>query len=240
MFSTTLAKFYRTCFTASISLLILSTAAFGQTNQDAVLKKLNTLRDDYVARIKAAGFTPRLSPPKIILDNPRSFGKFDDEANVLHTCDWHTLPQPGKDYFNGFAAQLGQGLTGEKFFDLAVHQWIFIHELGHWWRACQQVTAPPYQNEKAANRLDAAYWSEKSPEFYRFMLLVFQSVVNHGPSPVPAGRDKEKYLNDNYDKLPGGAAYSWYQSIMIIEVSKEKPFETFRESVKLAGKPLTR
>jgi hypothetical protein len=65
------------------------------------------------------------------------------------------------------------------------------------------------------------------------MLSVFQGLIDHRPSPVPAGISKEKYLDDNYQNLPGGDAYSWYQSIMIVEVSKEKPFETFKQAIQL-------
>ncbi len=227
-------------FTAILLLSFLtgSHVMFAQTHKDSVMTELNTLRDDYVGKIKKLGFKPRLNVPPIVLDNPRSFGNYDDEKNILHTCDWKTLPKDAKDYFNGFAQQFGQGLTGEKFFNLAVYKWIFIHELSHWWRACQKQTAEPYENEKAANRIDATYWHEKAPEFYQFMLLVFNHVLKTTPNPVPAGQKKEKYLNDNYQKLPGGAAYSWYQSIMIVEVSKENPFETFKQAVELAGKPL--
>ena len=63
-------------------------------------------------------------------------------------------------------------------------------------------------------------------------------MVDNSPSPVPPGQPKEKYLNDNYQKLPGGQAYSWYQSIMIIEVSHELPPITFEEAVKNSGKEL--
>jgi hypothetical protein len=222
----------------SILLLISNHIIKAQTHEDSVKVELNALRDDYISKIEKLGFKPRLKIPPIVLDNPRSFGNYDDTLNVIHTCNWNTLPQDGKDFFNGFAQHLGQGLTGEKFFRLAVYKWIFIHELSHWWRACQQQTADPYENEKAANRIDAAYWHDKEPEFYQFMLLVFNDVLKNTPNPVPAGQQKEKYLNDNYQKLPGGSAYTWYQSIIIVEVSKEVPFETFKQAVENSGKPL--
>ena len=126
-------------------------------------------------------------------------------------------------------------MTGEKFFQMAVYQWIFVHELGHWWRACQHETAEPYESEKGANRLATAYWRDRDPAFYTFMLSVFQGVLDHQPSPVPPGRQKEQYLNENYNSLPGGAAYSWYQSVMIVEVSKETPL-SFAQAAKRNGK----
>jgi len=206
--------------------------------QDSVMTKLVALQADYVGKIKAMGYMPSLKVPEILLDNPRSFGNYDDSLNVVHTGDWQTSPPEIQKMFGNFAASTGSGMSGEKFFELAVHQWIFIHELSHWWRACQHVTADPYENEKAANRIASAYWNDRDPAFYNFMVKFFQGLVDHMPSPVPAGQPKEKYLNDNYQKLPGGAAYSWYQSVMIIEVNKEKPLETFKQAVALAGKPL--
>jgi hypothetical protein len=210
-----------------------------QQHTDSLMKKLTALRDDYVNKIKALGYTPSLPPPEIVIDNPRSFGNYD-EKNVLHTSDWNTLPPEVHDIFGNFAKNIGNGMTAEKFFNLAVYQWIFVHELGHWWRTCQHIEADPYQEEKGANRIASAYWKERDPAFYQLMLGVFQGVIAHHPSPVPAGVSKEQFLKDNYDKLPGGADYSWYQSIMIIEVSKENPFETFKQAIQLAGKPLNK
>lgn len=213
---------------------ILSPVIRGQTSNDSIVRRQTALRDDYINKIKAVGFTPSLKPPPIVLNNPRSWGNYDDSANIIETCDWKTLPPEQKAVFAAFANKAGNGMTAERFFQLAVYQWIFVHEISHWWRACQHQTAEPYENEKAANRLASAYWRQRDSSFYRFMLGVFKGVVENSPSPVPPGQAKEKYLNDNYQKLPGGQAYSWYQSIMIIEVSQEIPV-SFEEAVKNSG-----
>lgn len=227
-----------------VALLLLAaglfTAAFGQSKiaPDTTLPQLTAFRDAFVGRIEAMGYTPSLAAPPIVMDNPRSWGNYDDSANVLHTCDWATLPQEQKAVFESFAQQSGHGMTGRSFFNQVVYKWIFTHELGHWWRKCQAQVAKPYAEEKAANRIAAAYWHEADLGFYTFMVSVFQGMIDHVPSPVPAGREKEKYLNDNYQNLPGGQSYSWYQSIMNVEVNHERPFETFRQAVQHAGNPL--
>jgi hypothetical protein len=229
---------------AFIAILLLAagmfTAAFGQSRlpADTTLPQLQAFRDAFVQRIKTLGYTPSLPAPPIVMDNPRSWGNYDDSTNILHTCDWSTLPQEQKAVFENFAQQSGHGMTGKSFFNQAVYKWIFTHELGHWWRKCQHQVALPYAEEKAANRIAAAYWQGADPAFYTFMVSVFQGMVDHTPSPVPAGQEKEKYLNDNYQNLPGGRAYSWYQSIMNVEVSHEKPFETFKQAIQNAGNPL--
>ena len=77
---------------------------------------------------------PGLPPPKIVLDNPRSFGKYDSAENILHTTDWQTLPAEAKKIFINLAKQQANGTTAEDVFEKGSHNWIFIHELGHWWR----------------------------------------------------------------------------------------------------------
>jgi hypothetical protein len=219
-------------------LSVIITTVQAQQSKQAIMAKLSALQDDFTHKIAEMGYKHSLKYPPIVLDNPRSFGNYGDSTNVLHTGYWPTLPAEDKAAFTNIAKNAGKGISTERFFELVVHQWIFVHELGHWWRACQHVTADPYENEKAANRIAAAYWNARDPAFYKFMLNIFSNVIEHRPSPVPAGISKEKYLKDNYNKLPGGAAYSWYQSIMNVEIGKEKPFETFKQAVAMAGKRL--
>ena len=57
----------------------------------------------------------RLNPPQIVMDNPSSFGNYNDTTNTLHTCDWNTLPPNGRAVFDGFAVNMGHGMTGETF-----------------------------------------------------------------------------------------------------------------------------
>ncbi len=59
----------------------------------------------------------------------------------------------------------------------------------------------------AGNRIAIAYWREQDSSLMNFQLGVFQHFVNSFPSPVPLGQSKEDYLNNNYDKLPGGPDY---------------------------------
>jgi hypothetical protein len=219
-----------------LCMIVLAPGVRAQTSKDSIIARQTALRDEFINKIKAIGLTPNLAAPAIVVDNPRSWGNYDDSANIVETCDWSTLPAEQRAVFANFAEKRGNGMTGEQFFRLSVYQWIFVHELSHWWRACQHETAAPYENEKAANRLASAYWRQRDPSFYQFMLSVFKAVVDTRPSPVPPGQSKEKYLDDNYQNLPGGAAYSWYQSIMIVEVSQETPPATFEQAVRNNGK----
>jgi hypothetical protein len=223
-----------------IIFMMVTSVARAQTAKDSALVKLVALRDDYISKINAFGKKPSLKAPGIVLDNPFSFGNYDDKTNILHIGDWGTLPPEGKAYFNNFAAMVGGGMTGEGFFELGVHQWIFVHELSHWWRACEHQTANHYEDEKGANRIATAFWRERDPAFYQLVLGIFKGIVDHSPNPVPAGQTKEHYLEEIYNdpNTLSGPIYSWYQSTMIVEISEEAPVETFKQAIDHAGKPL--
>ena len=217
-------------------LLLLALLNLVGRAQDSIVVRQTALRDDYVNKVKALGLTPSLVPPPVVVSNPPSWGNYDDSANIIETCNWQTLPQEGKAVFENFAVMHGDGMTGERFFQLSVYQWIFVHEVSHWWRKCQHMESSHYEEEKAANRLATAYWRDRDPAFYQFMLSVFKGVLAHRPSPVPAGVSKESYFNEHYNNLPGGPAYSWYQSVMIVEVSEETPALSFAQAVRSGGK----
>lgn len=223
-----------------ITLLFITTLALFHPTikaQNAEIgARLTALRDNFVADIKSFGYNTSLLPPEIVLDNPKSFGNYDDSANVLHTTgDWQTLPQQLKDFFNHLANGKDSSDDGKDFFEKATHKWVFIHELGHWWRACEKQKALPYQEELGANRIAVAYWREKDPAFMNWQLEVFKNIVNHFPNPVPPDESKEKYFNDNYNTLAGQQAYIYFQAEMIIQAYNEKPFITFKIAVANAG-----
>lgn len=202
---------------------------------DTTLQRVTILQSNFVNEIKSFGYKPRLQPPQIVIDNPRSFGNYDDSLNILHSSEWMAQPNEAKAFFNALAKPLGGGETGEDVFNKAAHKWIFIHEMGHWWRTSQKMDTLPYDEETAANRIAIAYWREHDPEFMNFMMRIFQNVVNTLPNPVPAGQSERDYFNKNYNALPGGDAYSWYQSEMIVNAYKEKPVLSFKQAVTNAG-----
>ena len=211
-----------------------NTNGSGQTNADAEAEKtkLIALRNDFIARIEAAGYHPSLKPPEIIMDNPPSFGNYDDSTNTLHTSDWKTLPDEDKERFT--RAGKRYGYAGEDYFESSAHRWIFIHELGHWWRACQHQVTDNYSSEMAADRIDIAYWRETDTAYSAFSKRRFEDYLKFMPNPVPAGEDKKKYLNENYGKLPV-PVYIWYQATMIVDGYSETPVATFKQSISRAG-----
>ena len=118
-------------------------------------------------------------------------------------------------------------------FDVA-HQWIFIHELGHWWQACSggNEGRSHYQVEYGANRIALAYWREVNSQIAETMRPVFQAVVDHAPNPVPPGQSVEDYFNANYETLGPSPVYPWFMSRMNLAAFDEKPAPTFSAALK--------
>lgn len=213
-----------------------SLPAGNATADAATLQQLTALRDDFIGRIKSQGLAPRLAPPAIQMDNPPSFGNYENDTNVLHTGNWRTLPPALQEVFSHQAQAAANGKSGEWMFEQAAHRWIFVHELGHWWRTCQNQKADPYQDEAAANRIALAYWRERDPDLVAYTLMKFRRYVDDIPNPVPPGQSKETYLNEHYDSLGGQRAYTWYQAGMVLDVAGESPNLTFHEAITWAGK----
>jgi hypothetical protein len=193
------------------ALLAGSTGAYAQaaaaseanaSSNNTVMVQLMTLRDSFVNQIKTEGFQPSLPAPRIILDNPPSYGNYEDAGNILHIAIWTALKPEQQARFSRLALIMGGEQTGEQAFEESVHQWVFIHELSHWWQACQRKPGENhYSVEYGANRIAASYWQLKDPAFMdrtaKRMAMVWPTM----PNPVPEGQAEEKYFNENYEKL---------------------------------------
>jgi hypothetical protein len=147
--------------------LVASAEAQAQTtSNDALRVQLTALRDSFVDAINAAGFKPSIEPPQIALDNPPSFGRYDSGANLLHIAAWSEIEPDGEGRFARLKSVLNDPRSQEAIFDDSVNHWILIHELGHWWQACQhKEDGEHYALEYGANRIAAAYWRMKDPGY---------------------------------------------------------------------------
>jgi len=201
--------------------------------QAATLAKATVRRDAIIERIHAAGFTCPIAPPTISIEDVPSFGQYDDAKNTLRISDWMVLRPEEKAFFVQLAGPGAEDAAVRAVFEKAAHGWIFVHEMGHWWQACRGFIADHshYQVEYGANRIALAYWRETDPEIVKLMMSLFHGVLDHAPSPVPAGQDAEAYFDRNYETLGPSPAYPWFQSHMGVALEEEKPAPTFAEAL---------
>lgn len=202
------------------------------SSSDVKMAQLVALRKDFIQTINAEGFRSSLPPPTIVLDNPPSYGNYEDEKNVLHIAIWSSLSAEQRARFARLAGLLGGGKTGEEAFEDGVHHWVFIHELSHWWQACQhKTTENHYSVEYGANRIAAAYWRLKDPAFMERTEKKMTTVIATMSQPVPEDQSPEKYFNENYEKLGPTPAYIWFQYSMVVKVQNEKPLPSLQQAL---------
>ena len=200
---------------------------------NATLAKATAVRDAFVARIHADGFSCPIPVPTIQVEDVPSFGQYNDKTNVIRTSDWTLLNPQERAFFFHLAGSGAKEMDVRTLFDKGAHGWIFIHELGHWWQACRNANSKsgPYQVEYGADRISLAYWREADPSVVVTMMPIFRSVLDHSPNPVPAGEDVEAYFNKHYQELGPSPAYPWFQSRMNVAAYEEKPAPTLAQSL---------
>ena len=200
-------------------------------SDEAAMAKLTALRDAFIEQIKAEGFQPSLPPPEIVLDNPPSFGRYEGGKNILHIAVWTAMGPEDQARFTRIAGILSPGKTGEQEFEDAVHRWLFIHELSHWWQAGQhKAGATHYSFEYGTDRIAAAYWRSKDPAFMENTakrMAAIRSIMN---DPVPPAQSQEDFFNKNYRDL-SSTNYRWFQYTMVLNAQAEKPSPSFKQTL---------
>jgi hypothetical protein len=209
-----------------------ATPATNSSSNEAVMARLTALRNSFIRQIKAEGFKPSLPPPKIVLDNPPSYGRYENDQNTLHIAAWSALEPDQQARFERLAAAIGGQQTGEQQFEESIHHWVFIHELSHWWQACQhKISNDHYAVEYGANRVAAAYWRLKDPALMARTEKRISGVQSVRTSPVPDGKDEKQYFNQNYAELAPTRDYIWFQYSMVLKAQAEKPLPTLKQAL---------
>ena len=92
---------------ASIYCMVATTALFAQApisqtqerEGSATLSKATAVRDAFVARIHADGFSCPIPVPTILVEDVPSFGQYDDKTNIIRTSDWTFLNPQERAFF---------------------------------------------------------------------------------------------------------------------------------------------
>ncbi len=206
----------------------------------ATLAEVTATRDAFVARIHSLGLSCPIAVPQIVVEDVPSYGQYNDESNTLRTSDWSVLNPEEKAFAFRIAPPGATEATARATFQDVTHRWIFIHEMGHWWQACQKLGTSagraPYGIEYEADRIAMAYWNGVDPTLPAKMVTIAQSVIDHVPNPVPAGQAVAPYFNANYETLGPSPAYPWFQARMIVDCGKETPKPSLAQALVLGKK----
>ncbi len=217
----------------------LTFAQAGATDANAAApaesQTLTNLRDAFVKKLAAAGGKCPIAPPKLLLQNVKSWGNYDPDTNTLTTPLWSQLGDADKSLFLRMAGPNATDDAAHTEFETGIHHWVFIHEMGHWAQTCMGSAKGEshYRVEYGANRIALAYWRERDPALIEHMIVRFRRILQR-PSPVPEGQTAEEYFNANYEKLAGTPAYTWFQAQMVNAAYEEKPEPSFQKAVGIA------
>ena len=192
-------------------------------SDEAVVARLTVLRDAFVEHVGEVGYKA-CTAPVIELGDPPSFGNYVAERNTLLIGAWSHLSAEEQRGFEDMARRIGPEAAARSLFENGTYRWVFVHELGHWWQACQHKMRPhTYAAENGANRIALAYWHEEDPPFAGGIVRGFRNLVNSRPSPVPAGQSPQKYLDAHYQSILRSDDYVWFQGRMIADLAEHAP-----------------
>jgi hypothetical protein len=197
-------------------------------NEAAVMK----LRDDFTTQVTHVGVKCPIGLPKLLFQNVKSWGNYDPDKNTLTTPLWGEWGDDEKSIFTRLAGPNATEEAAHAEFEMGIHHWVFVHEMGHWTQTCRNLNRGQshYSIEYGANRIALA-WRKRDPAVAEHMIAVFQSVLKNRPSPVPQGQSVEAFFNENYEQLAGTSAYTWFQAEMVDAASKEQPAPSFLRTV---------
>lgn len=199
----------------------------------ATRKSLTALRDDFVAGAMKSGLPCAIKPPRIVVHDVPSYGSYDPDDNTLTSPAWSQLSAEEQSLFYRALGPKAKAEDARAEFELGVHHWVIVHELGHWWEACRGVVdhGDHYDFELQADNIAAAYWNEKDPAVITHQRQVFQAIVANWPNPVPAGDKAETYFNRNYEALAPTRDYIWFQAQMCIRAFTPDPLPDFSSAL---------
>src|ERR1700753_3311952 len=181
----------RTLLVAAV--LMQTGAAFGigapAPATDAVAKtraQVTALRDEFVKATQASRLHCAVPVPTIVVQDVPSFGSYDPDTNTLTSPAWEQMTgEEQAIFYKG----LGPGATeasARAEFEVGVHHWVLIHEMGHWWEACRGVVdhGDHYQFEFVADRIAAAYWTRRDPSVIAQQKAVVEAILQKGAHPL--------------------------------------------------------
>lgn len=195
----------------------------------AARDELTALLTSFVKEAAESGLSCAIQPPKLAVEDVPSFGRYDPETNTLTSPAWEQMAAEEQAMFYRVAGPNAKELDARAEFELGVHHWVIVHELGHWWEACRGAVdhGDHYTSELEANRIAAAYWNEHDPAVNEHQQKVFSMIVERRPNPVPSGQTESAYFNQNYEELGPTPAYTWFQARMCLKAFSETPLPQF-------------
>jgi hypothetical protein len=225
-----------------ISMFLGSISLHAQTPKvdsfvETTRSQLTALRDAFVKQAAKSGVSCAIRPPAIVVQDVPSFGSYDPDTNTLTSPAWEQMSTEERSIFYKGLPPGANEEEARADFEIGVHHWVIVHELGHWWEACRGLVdhGDHYAFELEADRIAAAYWTEHDPSVIAHQTAIFGAILRKWPNPVPPGQDAKSFLNANIDALVPTRDYIWFQAQMCLIAFSQKPIPSFKKALTLTN-----
>lgn len=178
-----------------------------------------SIRDRFVAAVRACGVEPAFIPAVVVETRP-SLVSYDTRDRAVRMSRWEELDEGMQGLMSAWAAEGTLGLSPDMMFDEIFNRFLLAHELGHYLEhmSGRLNAIDLWESEVEANRIAVAFWSSQPDEADQLAARVanFNGFLEGMPSPVPQGEDAHAYFVANYERLGSdAAAYGWYQGAFL-------------------------
>jgi hypothetical protein len=228
----------RTIVSVTLALFLAQVSLPAQTKSpdssvDDTRSQLTTLRDAFVKEAAESGIPCAIKSPIIVVQDVPSFGSYDPDTNTLTSPAWEQMSTDEQSIFYKSLQPDAKEADARAEFEVGVHHWVIVHELGHWWEACRRMVdhGDHYAFELEANKIAAAYWSEHDQTVIDHQKAVFETIVKKWPDPVPPGQTSSTYFNTKYEALGPTPAYIWFQAQMCLTAFGQRPVPRFSKAL---------
>ena len=133
------------------------------------------------------------------MDIVPTFGEYDGDRNELHITRWDLLSPEGRTHYAELVGKTNLA-DAQSIYESGNYQWVFVHELGHWWQHCKgDEKADPYAIEMGANRIASAYWRTANPELMARFAEGFGKLTRSLVDTTPPDKTPRAYFDANYE-----------------------------------------
>jgi hypothetical protein len=231
-------------FRSIIALSLSATVSMAQASSPAQVANLNSsgettrsqltaLRDTFVKQTAESGIPCAIQRPTIVVHDVPSYGSYDPDTNTLMSPAWEQMSTEEQSLFYKALPPGSKEADARAEFEVGVHHWVIVHELGHWWEACRALVdhGDHYGFEFEADRIAAAYWNEHDPSVIAHQRRIFEAIQKKWTNPVPPGQTANTYFNTNYEALGPTPEYIWFQAQMCLTAFAQKPVRRFSRAL---------